>query len=122
MEKKIKIILTTVVVAIVVIGVVLFFVIFKDEKSKFIGTWTVVENPAGGITGGTFTFQNNGAFSVGDGSYGTYKVEDSKLCLTDPFGGINGPQTACFNYEFSNGNSHLTLKYEGQIVMILNKS
>ena len=123
MEKKKRIILTAgIIIIIVIIAASLFFVVFQNDKNKFIGTWSVVENPAGGVTGGTFTFRDDNKFTCSDGSYGDYEVKDDKLYLTDPYGGIGGPTTACFGYEFSNGNNHLTLKYEGQIAMILNKS
>ena len=124
MEKKTRTILAIgIIAAVIVVGFVLFFVVFQDqdENSKFLGTWDVIENPAG-ITGGTTTFYKNGLFTASDGTSLVWEITEGKLCIEDPLGGLSGPLTACMDYEFFDNNNRLTLKYDGEVVMKLSKS
>jgi len=105
MKKKTKIILISIiVVAIVVIGVVLFFTVFKGEKSKFVGTW--VGTSEGG-TEGILQFNSDGTFAsiTSDEQIdrGTYKIEDGKIFLTF------STQVYIAYYSFTNNDRTLTL-------------
>jgi len=128
MEKKTKIILTTViVVAIVVIGIVLFFVMFKDEKSKFLGKWKAESGmgmPAGADA--YFTFYENGSienrlvYSNGETNitWYTFWLQSGLIYVNDTHQSI----TPGYSYEFSNDNTHLKLTLGGYTVAVFNKS
>ena len=75
-------ILTRSIVAIVLVLSLLFVLTAcsdnKDNKDKIIGTW----NMEGG---GTFTFNKDGTFRVGEARdyvYGTYSIDGDKLTCT----------------------------------------
>jgi len=97
--------ITIIVIVILVIGVVLFFTIFKDEKSKFIGTW---KNSS---LGHTFTLYSDGtcygtpALNILK-SHGKWDVEDNRLVFY--IGGSNN-LTESYAFSFSNNDNTLTL-------------
>jgi len=92
----------------------------EDQKSRFIGTWEVIE-PENETYNTTWTFFENNSIKVAfdfEGKplhyYGTYKVENSKLKFTSS---VTTPPNATFDYTFSNGDNRLTLSNEeGKIV------
>lgn len=110
MRKKTKIILASIiVVAIIVIGVVLFFIMIKDEKSKFVGTWTDQD-------GDTHHFFSDGTFNSISGSMtqsGTWELKDNLLVF------ITSRGTITYSYSFSNNDNTLTMS--GPKTMILTK-
>lgn len=106
MEKKTKTMLIVVIVAIVVVGASLFIVFQgQDDTSKFIGAWksTYLSIET------TWVFYGNDTVKlvyidtyddVEDTTWGNYNIEDGKLYLGS---------SMCYDYEFSNGDTCLTL-------------
>ena len=92
----------------------------SNQKSKFVGTWAVVE-PDDEMYNTTWTFFENNSIKVGfdfEGNpthyYGTYEMENNELKVSSS---ITTPQNATFNYKFSNGDNRLTLTdNDGEII------
>ena len=120
MDKKIKTILAVVVIAVVVVGALLFFVVFRDDKSKFIGTWELIEAipPTLGDPENHSLFEtyynnnslkleiiNKSTGEILDTNWWIFKVEFGKLYI--------GPNENYFSepisYTFSNDDTELNL-------------
>jgi len=137
MKKKIKTILAVVVIAIIVVSALLFFVVFREEKSRFIGTWdyTMSVSEDNLTFNWTITFYENDtaktetlvSYDQGDDegfSWNKYTINDGKLCFDSEneipegfehmFPNIETDEFSkeCYNYEFSNGDETLTLTSE----------
>jgi len=131
MKKKTKITITLGVVVILVVSAFLFFVVFKDDRNKFIGTWELVEATNPGFSTENFrhtqTFYENNSLkeeliniSTGEKAliyWEIYKVEFEKLYF--------GPEEDRFgtplSYTFSDDDTKLTLRLNSQEYWIYSK-
>lgn len=95
------------------------FGVFQDDTSKFIGTWEMEPQEVGQNVSQTYIFYENGTLlsiyidydsnetHVG---WADYKVEGGKLCAkTHPHGAITDNESYCYDYEFSDGDTRMTL-------------
>jgi len=122
MEKKTKMILAVVIVAIAVVGASLFIVFQENpDKSKFIGTWewrmempesilkttiirfTFYENDTA-CYNITFCYENSNTTSE---RWYSYNIQGDKLCCEALYSGYS--ELGCSNYRFSENYTSLTL-------------
>jgi len=116
-------IIIAVVIAVIIftiIGALLLSGVFQDEKSKFIGKWTIT-NPTSGNAQGIITFYDDGTFKVSTGAIGNFKINNGNICLIpqddDPYSNTS----LCYDYELSNDNKKITLKQNGTAIVVLKK-
>jgi len=124
MKKNNKIIITFVIIAILVISTILFFVVFKDDKDKFIGEWKEIEatTPSGPYKNFSYTksfFRNNSlkesVINISSGEtlfeyWEIYKLEFGKLYFGPDESHLGDP----LSYTFSEDDTKLTLCLNAQ--------
>jgi len=130
MERKIKIIISLLILITLVIAL-LYFVVIKDDKEKFIGTWELIEatNPGFSIEDfrHTQTFYENNSLkeeliniSTGEKAliyWEIYKVEFGKLYFGPDENHFGTP----LSYTFSDDDTKLTLRLNSQEYWIYSK-
>ena len=131
MKKKTKIIIAFGIVMILVVSTFLFFVVFKDGKNKFFGTWELIEatNPGFSIEDfrHTQTFYENNSLkeeliniSTGEKAliyWEIHKVEFGKLYFGPDENHFGTP----LSYTFSDDDTKLTLRLNSQEYWIYSK-
>ena len=131
MKKNTKMIIALVIVAILVVSTILFFVVFKDDKNKFIGVWKEIEGtiPSGPYENFSYTksfFNNNSlkesVINISSGEtlfeyWEIYKVEFGKLYFGPDENRFGNP----LSYTFSDYGTKLTLRLNSQDYWIYSK-
>ena len=97
MKKKVLLVVAFIVAVIIIVGLILFFVIFQNDESKFVGTWSSSSEYS------VIKFHSDGTCIIPDGTSGTWELKDGNFFL-DIYG-ISGE----FEYSFSNNDETLTL-------------
>jgi hypothetical protein len=91
----------------------------NSDINRFIGTWELESFPGSDPNDTTtYIFYENGTFLSTfidyDGEthtgWGDYSVENGIICMkTHPHGAITDNESYCYDYEFSNGDTRVTL-------------
>jgi len=117
-----KILLVVFAVALIIISsIFLFFSSSSDEKDKFEGTWTVIENYISYSDNISIKFQNDGRYETPGGNSGRFEVNNGKICFSEFLYDLLSKKM-CYNYDFSDDGDQFTLKIENHVVMVFCKS
>jgi len=142
MDKKTKIIISVIVVLIIVISL-LFFVLFNDEKSRFIGTWeySSTENEIEILSWNITFFDNDTAkmeyksdqYHEESITWNKYSINNNRLCFEinneipegfdDFFPNVDVEELSeeCYNYVFTNEDNTLSLTSDGITFVFIRK-
>jgi len=94
----------------------------KSDINKFIGTWETEESISDENILQTYIFYENGTFlsiyivynpAETHEGWGDYNIDNGKICMkTHPHGAPTDGDAYCYDYKFSNNDSHITLSTE----------
>ncbi len=106
------------VVAVAIISALFLFNISQDDKSKFIGTWKIVENNrCPEMIGSTLTFHEGGTLSSPEAPYAArWKFNDGKLYIKDA-----SSEWMINTYRFTNNDKRLEMSDDTGYVVVYEK-
>ena len=94
----------------------------KSDINKFIGTWETELSITDENIVQTYIFYENGTFlsiyivynpAETHEGWGDYNIENGVICMeTHPHGAITDGDAYCYDYKFSNDDTHMTLSTE----------
>ena len=105
---------------VMVVVVVLFFVLFQNDAANFVGTWDIEYLSGSSNPTGEWTFYNDGTLKIEQGSsdiWNDYEIINGKICLSSS----EYSYYHCYDYEFTNGGTSLTLSADGTTSVELKK-